>query len=271
MFSLVGLGCAHTMQNEKEPLPIVLYFGKPQRRAIISHEAAQIRRAEGSAKFDKHEKIHRNKQQYYLVTQGRCAQCGIEGEACEPIRVSILRSLAAPRYSASLSGKHMRVKPSRSGRKIDHNRRLIRDIAPTHAQIVGEMREINQPPGLKAWCPERDHLTDDLRSLDLEVLDAKIYGGIEAAKAKRAEQKRLFIGCLSRLEKEPGLAHHVAEQIVNYSKFFFPSHASVLDPFEPFLKELSNIAQCRQLDRSELLRWHRTKRRILGVLRRITY
>jgi hypothetical protein len=271
MFFLLSLGCAHTMQNEKQPLPVVLYFGKPQRRAIISREAARIRCAEGSATFDKHEKIHRNKQKYFVVTQGRCAQCGIEDEACEPIRVSVLRSRVASRYSAPVSGKHMRVRYNRSGRKIDHDRRLIRDIAPTHAQIVGEMREINQRPGLKAWCLERDHLADDLRSLDLEVLNAKIYGGIEAAKAKRAEQKRLFIECLSRLEKEPGRAEHLAEQIVNYSKFFFPPHSSVLDPFEPFLKELSDLAQCRRSERSELLDWHRTKRRILGVLRRIPY
>jgi hypothetical protein len=259
------------MQNEKQPLPVVLYFGKPQRRAIISREAALIRCAEGSAMFDNHEKIHRNKQKYFVVTQGRCAQCGIEDETCEPIRVSVLRSLVASRYSAPISGKHMRVKYNRSGRKIDHDRRLVRDIAPTHAQIVGEMREINQRPGLKAWCLERDHLADDARSLDLEVLDAKIYGGIEAAKAKRAEQKRLFIDWLSWLEKEPGYGHHLAEQVVNYRKLLFSSHDHLLGPFEPFLKELSDIAQSRQLDRSQLVDWHRTKRRILGTLRRITY
>jgi hypothetical protein len=239
------------MQKEKTSLPVVLYFGKPQRRVIISHETAKIRCAEGSAIYDKHEKIHRNKLGDFVITNGRCAHCVKVAEPCKAIRVSILRSIVPPRYSASLSGKHMRVKPSRSGRKINHDGYLIRDIAPTEGQITGEMRQlILQPRGLQPWCPERDHLADDLRILDLEVLRAKMHGGIKSAKAKRAEQKRLFIGWLSELEKEPGHAHHLAEQIVNYRQFLFSAHDHVLGPFEPFLRELSDIAQRRRLERS---------------------
>jgi hypothetical protein len=247
--------------------PIVFYSGT--NRTIILKKDACAKVAEGRARFDGNEKLHLNTHGCCLLDDGRSKWCGIDN--CRPKRAGVLRRVATPRYSAARSWKHMRVKPSRSGRKINHDGRLIRDIAPTHAQIVGEMREINQPPGLKAWCLERDYLDDDLRSLNLEVLAAKISGGIEAAKAKRAEQRILFIGWLGWLEKEPGYGRHLAEQVVNYRKFLFSSHDHLLSPFEPFLKELSNIAQCRQLDRSELLRWHRTKRRILGVLRRITY
>jgi len=253
MFFLVSLGCAHTMQNEKQPLPVVLYYGKPERRAIISHEAAQIRCAEGSAKFDKHEKIHKNRQKYFVVTQGRCAQCGIEDKACESIRVSILRSLAAPRYSAPLSGKHMRVKPSRTRRNTNLDNGLIRAIDPDQAQIACEIRQMNEP-GLGMWNPERNHLHNDLRVLDLEVSHAKIYGGIEAAKAKRAEQKQLFIDWVTRLEGERGRGQIVADEVVNYSKFLFSSHDSVLDPFKSLLRELSGIAKCNQRLRNDIVR-----------------
>jgi len=146
----------------------------------------------------------------------------------------------------------MRVKPSRSGRKINHDGYLIRDIAPTEGQITGEMRQLLlQPRGLQPWCSERDHLADDLRILDLEVLRAKVHGGIKSAKAKRADQKRLFIGWLFELENEPGRAHHLAEQVVNYSRFLFSPGDHLLDPFRPFLRELSDIAESRKSERSE--------------------
>ncbi len=148
----------------------------------------------------------------------------------------------------------MHVKQARLGRKNNYDYRFNRDIFLTDAQIIGEMREINlQPRGLEAWCAERDHLADDLRILDLEVLYAKNHGGIKAAKAKRAEQKRLFIGWLFELEKEPEprYAHHLAEQVVNYGRFLLSPSDHLLDPFKPFLRELSDIAESRRSERNE--------------------
>lgn len=142
----------------------------------------------------------------------------------------------------------MRVKPSRSRRNINFDDGLIRAIDPDQPQIERELRQINRPGYY-------------LRTLDLEVSLAKIQGGIEAAKAKRAEQKKLFIDWLSQLEKQRGHGDHLADQIVNYSKFLFSSHDPVLNPFKSLLRELYGIAQCNQRVRNNIMR-----RRLLKTL-----
>jgi hypothetical protein len=232
--------------------PIVFYSGKD--RTIILKKDACAKVAEGRARFDGNEKLHLNTHGLCLLNDGRCQWCGTDN--CLPKRAGVVRRVISPRYGAP-NGKYMRVKPSQSRRNINLDDGLIRVIDPNTAQIAGELRQINAP-GLGVWNPERNQLHNDLRTLELEVSDAKIQGGIEAARAKRAEQKKLFIDWLSRLEKERGRGDYLADRVVNYSKFLFSPHDRALHRFKDLLQELNAISQ-----RNERLRRDGARRRLL--------
>jgi hypothetical protein len=220
--------------------PIVFYSGKD--RTIILKKDACLKVAEGRARFDGNEKLHLNTHGFCLLKDSRCQWCGTDN--CLPKRAGVLRRIISPRYGA-LNGKYMRVKPSRSRRNINLDDGLIQAIDPDQAQIERELRQINRPGYY-------------LRTLDLEVCDAKIQGGIQAAKSKRAEQKRLFIDWLSRLEKQRGRGDYLADELVNYSKFLFSSHDRALHPFKDLLQELNAISQ-----RNERLRRDGARRHLL--------
>ena len=222
---------------------------------IISRAAAvRVRLEDRSAKFCGNEKLHRNSRGLCLLTHDRCSYCSKED--CRPVRASILRSLNSDSVTAptsDMSSREAMPGGTRKGRKVNHDARLIREIEPSLAKIARERFEIDEASLLKAYHPVRDHLFDDLRKLTLEIVEAKRLGGRVAERATRLKQKRLFVSWLTRLEKDPGYARQVAEQAVNYADFFFSSHDRTRDPFEPLLRDLTEIARERKAERQSLL------------------
>jgi hypothetical protein len=125
----------------------VLFYNK-NLCVIISYEDAETQCAECRAKFDGHERIHRNKGKHYVVTDdGRCEKCGI-GD-CRPIRVRVLRSVATsnadvaafPRHATAANWKHLKVKNKRRPRK-DQDRYLVEAIEPKREWIQKRIADL---------------------------------------------------------------------------------------------------------------------------------
>jgi hypothetical protein len=234
--------------------PIVFYSGN--KRVVVDRRSKAIksRLADGTAQFNGHEKVYKNEHGYFVVTKGRCTWCAIAQPGskitaatgdCRSRRVSILRSLIAPR-SPGHSWNVMRVKGNTKGKKKNFDEAHIREIELPEYRIMREMRELNPDrPFLEAFCEAFNHVDVIIRNFELEEKAVAITGGMDAVRVLRNERKEVFVNWIS-LAKEQGSYSRMAEFVIKMRTFIFPAgdpDASRLAVFGSFFIELEAIAR----------------------------